>query len=306
MPRIHLDTDLGSDTDDLCALAFLIAQPDVELTGVTTCTDPGGRRAGLTRYALALAGRVGPPVVAGAEGSLGGLRWPLGIPVDARYWPEKIDACPSRPGEALELLLASAERGATLVAIGPWTNLALLEAARPGTLASSDVVVMGGMLRPPRDGLPQWGPEQDYNVQQDAIAAKIVLERAHPLVADIAVTLEVTIRRADLPSLEGGGPLARLLASQACAHTEDNDMAALVRSHAAVPDDALNFQYDVVAAAAAIGWPGIEVEERRISTLLEDGLLRLHDDPLGNVVRLVSSVDAERLRSDWLEAVSGL
>ena len=53
MRRIHLDTDIGGDTDDLCALAMLLGWADVELVGVTTCSDSGGSRAGLepaTRY----------------------------------------------------------------------------------------------------------------------------------------------------------------------------------------------------------------------------------------------------------------
>ena len=53
--RIHLDTDIGGDTDDLCALAMLLGWPDVELVGVTTCSDVDGLRAGLARYALRLA-----------------------------------------------------------------------------------------------------------------------------------------------------------------------------------------------------------------------------------------------------------
>ena len=52
MKRIHLDTDLGSDTDDLAALAMLLGWSDVELTGITTVSDPDGRRAGMTAYAL--------------------------------------------------------------------------------------------------------------------------------------------------------------------------------------------------------------------------------------------------------------
>jgi hypothetical protein len=61
MRRIHLDTDIGGDTDDLCALAMLLGWADVELVGVTTCTDSGGLRAGLARYALRLAGQEGVP-----------------------------------------------------------------------------------------------------------------------------------------------------------------------------------------------------------------------------------------------------
>lgn len=303
---IHLDTDLGSDTDDLCALAYLLGRANVELAGVTTCTDPGGRRAGLTVYALELAGRVGVPVVAGAEGSLGGLRWPVHIPEDERYWPEPIDLRPARPGEAIALLLASIERGATVVAIGPWTNLAMLEAVRPGTLAQTQLVVMGGWLRPPRDGLPSTTPADDYNVQQDAVAAQIVLERSHPLIADMAVTYELTIRLADLPALEAGGPLARMLASQARAHGEDNDMPALGRAHAGLPNDLLNFQYDVVAAMAAVGRDGVLVKDIRIRCAIQDGLLNITEDAAGNKVSLVDSIDAERLRGHWLETVRTL
>jgi hypothetical protein len=42
--RIHLDTDLGGDTDDACALAMLLGWPGVELVGITTTADPGGMR----------------------------------------------------------------------------------------------------------------------------------------------------------------------------------------------------------------------------------------------------------------------
>ena len=56
MRRIHLDTDIGGDIDDLCALAMLLGWADAELVGVTTCSDSGGLRAGLARHALRLAG----------------------------------------------------------------------------------------------------------------------------------------------------------------------------------------------------------------------------------------------------------
>lgn len=55
--RLHVDTDLGSDPDDACALAMLLGTPDVELTGITTTIDPGGQRAGYVHEVLALAGR---------------------------------------------------------------------------------------------------------------------------------------------------------------------------------------------------------------------------------------------------------
>jgi len=42
MTKVHLDTDLGGDIDDLCALALLLRWPGVEITGITTVIDDGG------------------------------------------------------------------------------------------------------------------------------------------------------------------------------------------------------------------------------------------------------------------------
>ena len=64
--RVHLDTDFGGDTDDACALAYLLARDDVDLVGVTTVADADGRRAAYVRYLLELAGRAAVPVAAGA------------------------------------------------------------------------------------------------------------------------------------------------------------------------------------------------------------------------------------------------
>jgi inosine-uridine nucleoside N-ribohydrolase len=63
---VHLDTDLGGDTDDACALALLLDRAGVELAGITTVADRAGRRAGYARHCLSLAGREGVPVIAGA------------------------------------------------------------------------------------------------------------------------------------------------------------------------------------------------------------------------------------------------
>ncbi len=55
--RIHLDTDLGGDPDDACALTMLLGWPDVEITGITTTIDRHGWRAACVPNRLQLAGR---------------------------------------------------------------------------------------------------------------------------------------------------------------------------------------------------------------------------------------------------------
>jgi purine nucleosidase len=300
--KVHLDTDLGSDTDDLCALAMLLGWPDVEVVGVTTVSDRGGVRAGMTNYALALAGRQDVPVVAGAEGSLGGYFVPLEFP---DVWPEAIEPAPSRPGEALDLLATSVDAGATIVAIGPYTNLASFEAARPGALTGVPVAVMGGWVTPPRDGLPPWSWDQDFNVQQDALAAKVVFERCRPLVAQVSATLETFLRERDLPPLERAGPLGRLIADQARRRGVEHEMSKLPERHPALPRDLLNFQYDPLACAVACGWDGVTIEKIPLRAELEGPRLRLHPAEASDGIptRVVTGVDGERLARDWSDAV---
>jgi purine nucleosidase len=47
--RVHLDTDIGGDPDDACALAMLLGWPGLDLVGITTTIDPGGVRAACAR-----------------------------------------------------------------------------------------------------------------------------------------------------------------------------------------------------------------------------------------------------------------
>jgi purine nucleosidase len=300
MTRIHLDTDLGSDTDDLCALAMLLGWPGAEITGVTTNTDPGGLRAGMTAYALRLAGRDDVPVRAGAEGTLSTPIVPFAFP---DYWPEPVERLPSGPGEALELLAASVEAGATVVAVGPYTNLAMLETAQPGLLGRAEVVIMGGHLTSAREGFPPWGPEEDFNLQQDHLAARIVLERCDPVVVPLAATAQVTLRGSHLPRLRAAGRLGALLAAQGEAHALDNATTELGRSWRGLPDDLLNFQHDPLACAVALGWEGVTVEEIPTELEVRDGRLLMRPRLGAPPLRVVTAVDGPAFEEAWCTAV---
>ena len=74
--KVHLDTDLGGDIDDLCALAMLLRWEDVEITGITTVAEANGRRAGYARRVLELEKKSDIPVAAGAHVSQGFYRYP--------------------------------------------------------------------------------------------------------------------------------------------------------------------------------------------------------------------------------------
>jgi purine nucleosidase len=299
---VHLDTDFGGDTDDACALAFLLGQPGVELAGVTTVADRAGRRAGYARYCLDLAGRGGVPVIAGAAASMTTLHVAEPVTGDERYWPDGLPCRPAPAGAALDLLQRDIGRGATLIAIGPWTNLALLEIARPGSLSRAPVVATGGWTGLGA-GLPPWGPDMDFNVQWDTRAAGIVAATADLTLAPLPVTLRACLRAAHLPRLRASGPLGELLARQGEAHGHDHQMAELGRRHAGLPDDLLNFQYDAVACAVALGWPGAIVEQARLDLVREDELVRFRPGAAGRPTRMLVDLDSGGFAGHWLQAV---
>jgi len=344
MQKIHLDTDIGGDIDDLCALAMVLKWQGAELTGVTTVAEHGvsdhhgGKRAGMVRYVLGLAGRTDIPVAGGAEASLPCYRVFQGLPDEAVYWPEPIApygrmaSAPERKGEAclaptslaptspaptslaptnpaptaLDLLESSIEQGAIIVAIGPYTNLALLEQRSPGILQTARLVLMGGYVFPPRPGYPAWNYEMDWNVQVDVQSALYVLELSHPTLVPLAVTVETALRRAYLPLLRQSGPLGQLIARQAEAHAiEYKNEETYGQTCPGLPPDIINFQHDPLACAIALGWDeGVEVRELLLKSEIRDGWLRQTVDEGGKPARVVTAVDGEQFNEFWLRTVA--
>ncbi|MCA1619173.1 MAG: nucleoside hydrolase [Acidobacteria bacterium] len=311
MPRtiIHLDTDIGGDTDDLCALALVLAWPGAELLAVTTVSDDGGRRAGYARYALGLAGRAGVPVAAGADVSLGCYSPVPGFPKsEDAYWPEPVSPAPGSHETALDLLERSIERGAVVAAIGPFTNLALLERRRPGILRDARLCLMGGHFLASREGFPRWDFRDDWNIQVDAASALYVFERSSPTLVPLSATAETMLTRSQLPALRRApSPLARLVARQAEAFASDEGLAErYVPTYAGVPEDFINFQHDPLACAVALGWDeGAEVCELPVKLEVIDRFLRQRVEEGGRMTRVLTKVDGARFGEFWLDAVTG-
>ncbi len=305
MVKIHLDTDLGGDMDDLCALAMLLKWPDVEITGITTVAELDGRRAGYVRYALDLAGRPDIPVAAGADASCGRFRSAVELPDEEAYWPEPIAPAPTPLADALALLKRSIEAGAHVVAIGPFTNLALLDEAHPGLLAQAGLTLMGGHLYPVPPGFPQWDNSADWNVQYDVTSARHVLERYSPTLVPLEVTVQTVLRRAYLPALRAAGPLGRLLARQAGATAKEyRNEGTYGRTCAGLPDDIINFQHDPLACAVALGWDGVTRRSLHVGTELRDGWLHERVDEAGREMSVVTAVDGARFNDRWLNVVT--
>lgn len=301
---MHLDTDFAGDTDDAAALAMLLGWPDVELVGITTVADPDGRRAGYVARMLEIARRDDIRVAVGAGASLAGASMG-GLPDHEAYWggAAVAPAVPSADA-SVELMRSSIEAGATVIGIGPFTNLARLEAAHAGALASTPVTLMGGWIEPAATTLPQWGPDMDWNTQCDTVAAQQVFAAAGDLLlATLPGTLRGQLRRSDLARLEASGPIGRLLARQARAYAAENETRAWGRGFDDVADDLCNFQYDPVACASALGWPGATVTTTPLAQRLDRGVLHYVRSDGGREVRVLLDIDGPAFTEAWLSAV---
>jgi purine nucleosidase len=301
----HLDTDLGGDPDDVAALAMLARWPGMTLTGITTNLDAGGERAGLARYVLDLLDLGDVPVTAGSSASTTSGRTYRATAANRRYWPADIPAEPGPIGAALDLLATSASAGATVVAIGAWSNLALLERDRPGALDGVPVVGLGGWFRPPAPDLPAWDDSTDFNIQVDVGAAETVLSSGADLtLVPMPELFRAHLRASDLPRLDEAGTVGQLLARQARAYAPDRGRDVLARSTPGLPDDLVNFHWDPATVAVAVGWDGAEVRECRIRWERDGELLHLLDDPAGRPVHVVDRFDGPAFSARWLDLVT--
>jgi len=306
--KVHLDTDLGGDIDDLCALALLLRWPeDILLTGITTVAEAKGRRAGYVKYALRLEGKNEIPVAAGADVSENFYRYAeLGYPVEERYWPELILPSPNTIEEALHLLKHSIEQDATIIGIGPFTNLYLLDLKYPGILKQANLFLMGGHIYPIRAGFPQWGNNMDWNIQVDVRSAKHVFENSSPTLIPLTVTVETALRRAYLDDLRRSGGLGQLIARQAEAFAVDEKNESKYGGTCdGLPKDIINFQHDPLACAIALGWSeGIEIREIPLALDLKEGWLHEKIDAAGKPMKVVTKIDGDRFNQFWIETIS--
>ncbi|MBN1218736.1 MAG: nucleoside hydrolase [Anaerolineae bacterium] len=186
--KILLDTDIGSDIDDALCLAYLLAQPECELLGITTVTGEAEKRAMLSSVLCQAAGR-DVPIYPGAEA-------PLLI-------PQQQPRCPQAaalnqwahntnfpPGQAIEFMAKTIRQQPgeiVLLTIGPLTNIALLFKTHPEIPSLlKALVMMAGVFTNRLAGV---GP-LEWNAKLDPHATAIVYRT--PVAVHRSIGLDVT------------------------------------------------------------------------------------------------------------------
>jgi len=207
--RILIDCDPGHD--DAIALLLALASPELELLGVTTVA--GNQTLEKTTAnairVLDFVGRDDVPVAAGAERPL--ARDPF---VAAYVHGETgLDGPDLPPPQRTPLaqhavdFLAERVAGATLVAVGPLTNVALLLALHPDARPDR-IVLMGGSI-----GLGNVTPAAEFNIWADPEAAARVFESGLELtMVGLEVTHQALLLDADAERLRASGRTGQMVA----------------------------------------------------------------------------------------------
>jgi len=174
--KVLLDTDIGSDIDDAVALAWLLANPDCDLLGITTVTGQPEERARMASALCRAAGR-SVPIFPGADRPLLGAQVQAQAPQAAALQGVPHDReFPARRAAAFLQETVRAHPGeVVLLTIGPLTNAALafaLDPEMPRLLKG--MVSMCGLFSNRAAG---WGPVE-WNASLDPLAAAMVYQHA--------------------------------------------------------------------------------------------------------------------------------
>ena len=207
--QIILDCDPGHD--DAIALLLALASPEIELLGVTTVA--GNQTLEKTTAnairILEFSGRTDVSVAAGADRPI--VREPyVAKYVHGETGLDGPDLPPAQGAQldehAVEFLGRHAD-GATVVAVGPLTNVALMLARYPEARPRR-IVLMGGSI-----GLGNVTPAAEFNIWADPEAAARVFEsRLDVTMIGLDVTHQALMTSADAERLRGTGRTGTLVA----------------------------------------------------------------------------------------------
>jgi inosine-uridine nucleoside N-ribohydrolase len=297
--RVHIDTDPG--LDDLLALAFALACPELSVEGITTVSGNASLEA-VTENALRFMTLADAeiPVGAGAAGPLALARFDATSfhGADGRRGLEIAEPASRAPlasaREALRRSLGE-RRVECVIALGPLTNVAALIAAEPALFTNAELIWMGGTL-----GRGNVTRSAEFNSFADPRAVRVVLESGVSLrVVGLEVTERVALRAVDLRAAGARAtPRARML---------DAALRALFCAEHALSGEPAAYLHDPCAVAAAFAPELFDFEPKRLLVSDSEGAERgrLRVDPVaGHEVQYAVAARESALTSLFLERVT--
>lgn len=174
MKAVILDTDIGGDIDDTWALGVLLNSPELELKAITTVSGDTRYRGAICAKMLRIAGHKPVPIGLGPVKEKKSYFQPQGEWLDKPV-PEADLACFTE--DAVQLItdtVNASPEPVTLLAIGPFSNLAELVRRSPETAKKIDLILLGGSVYKAYFG--KEGHCREYNIIHDLAASRTVFQ----------------------------------------------------------------------------------------------------------------------------------
>lgn len=132
MKKVLLDFDIGTEIDDAIALAYLLANPECELVGITTSCGESIKRAEMASVLCRAAGKKAP-IHAGCERPLLIPQMETTAPQAAilPHYEHDTGFAPNTAIPFMQKVIRENPGEVTLLAVAPMTNLGLLFAMDP-------------------------------------------------------------------------------------------------------------------------------------------------------------------------------
>ncbi len=210
MRPVILDTDIGSDVDDLLALIFLLRSTQIELRGISTVYGDTLRRARLAKAVCRMLTDRDLPIIPGEKTTLSG-RQVYWAGIEGEGVPN-LDQMEVETGLSAPEFLIGQSRDTQgeleILAIGPLTNLArAIEQDSSFVSRVKHLHLMGGAF---------YSPRPEHNIRCDILAAKRVFGSGIPITAiGLDVTTIPSITEAEVIRLERSKhPVGQLAADQ--------------------------------------------------------------------------------------------
>ncbi|MBV9672469.1 MAG: nucleoside hydrolase [Verrucomicrobia bacterium] len=210
MRPVILDTDIGTDVDDILALVLLAKSPDLRILGVTTVYGDTVLRAKMAKATCAMLDQSEIQVIPGASRPRSGRQvyWAgfegEGIPNLDGFSVDESQSAESYLTQSAKRLNGELE----ILAIGPLTNIAnaILSSVDFGRQVKH-LYIMGGSF---------WKERYEHNIRCDVDSARIVLSSGMKITAvGLDLTTRVWLGEKDVRRIAAiPGPLGAVLEDQ--------------------------------------------------------------------------------------------
>ncbi len=310
---VVLDVDTG--VDDALAVLLAAQAPELELLGVTCVAGNVDidQVVSNTLAVLQAAGRADVPVARGAERPLlephrhaAHIHGAQGL-ADVEIPPARHAVSEHGAVEALRQHLIHAPTPATVVALGPLTNIALLVRTYPEAARRiGRLVFMGGSAVAPGNATPV----AEFNIWHDPEAAAIVLQSSipltmygldvfYPVVIERSQALAMVAARRNVPDLAGRLLLAQMDRGGSDETTlGDAGVVAALLVPQAVSARSLPVQINLAAGPGR----GQTVVDRRTP---ESGRQLGTSNESGRLVDVCLSIDTELIARTYVDRIIG-